>query len=481
MGWRSFSGNGVLGDIFWIKRRAGGSSTGASAGTATVHTMPDPNAVPNSDPPPRPDLDVSMATAVLADIEASPSPYHAVARASVLLHAAGFTKVNHHATLPTTTGGYYLARGGALVAWVTPSRSEAAGFCVVGAHTDSPNLRIRTNADVSSAGWAQVGVETYGGLLLNSWLDRDLGLAGRVTVRTADGPVERLVRDGRPVLRIPQLAIHLDREIGDKGLKLNAQDHLTPLWATGESGDGDVLEYIAGLAEVTTDDLLAWELMAFDTQPPAIVGRDDDLVASARIDNQLSCFAGIHALVATASGSPSRVPVLALYDHEEIGSTSSTGAAGGFLAGVLERISASLGIDRVGHLEGLSGSIVVSADGAHATHPNYADRHEPNHHIAVNGGVVIKRNANQRYATDAESEGFIRSVCADAGVPVQTYIHRNDLPCGSTIGPVTAAELAVPTVDLGAPQLAMHSIRELAGTEDIDHLARALAAAWQAG
>ncbi len=420
-----------------------------------------------------------QAEDVLADIEASPSPYHCVTRAAELLTAAGFEAVAREARLPTAAGGYFTIHGGALVAWRLTDASTN-GYCVVGAHTDSPNLRLRARPDVSSAGWSQVGVETYGGLLLNSWLDRDLGFAGRVTVRGSHGPAETLIREDRPVLRVPQLAIHLDREIRDKGLLLNPQQHLTPLWALGDAGEGDVLAYVADLADVSADAVLAWELMAFDTQPPAIVGRDEDLVASARIDNQLSCFAATRALADLDGARSSRIPVLALYDHEEVGSASSTGAAGGFLANLLERISAAKGVDRVGHLEALASSIVVSADGAHATHPNYADKHEPNHHIDVNGGVVIKRNANQRYATDAESEGFMRQVCADADIPVQTYIHRNDLPCGSTIGPITAAELAVPTVDLGAPQLAMHSVREMAGVADIGFLTGALAGAWAA-
>lgn len=443
--------------------------------------MPDTPAAPKPSPPRK--TDHELAKQVLADIEASPSPYHCAARAAELLTQAGFEAVDRDLRLPTGPGGYFTVHGGALVAWRLTG-NPLHGYCVVGAHTDSPNLRLRAKPDVSSAGWSQVGVETYGGLLLNSWLDRDLGFAGRVTVSGSDGAREVLIREDRPVLRVPQLAIHLDREIRDKGLLLNPQQHLTPLWALGDAEEGDVLSYVADLAGTSADAVLAWELMAFDTQPPAIVGRDDDLVASARIDNQLSCFAAVQALVGldvdSSLGSGSRLPVLALYDHEEVGSASSTGAAGGFLANLLERISAAAGVDRVGHLEALASSIVVSADGAHATHPNYADKHEPNHHIAVNGGVVIKRNANQRYATDAESEGFMRQVCADAAVPVQTYIHRNDLPCGSTIGPITAAELAVPTVDLGAPQLAMHSVREMAGVADIGFLTAALAGAWAA-
>ncbi|MFT7598163.1 MAG: aspartyl aminopeptidase [Acidimicrobiales bacterium] len=453
--------------------------------------MPDDPALPNlvaDAASSSADLEAAgLAARLIADISASPTPYHASRRAAALLASAGYTVLDLADPLPVEAGDYVIVHGGAMVAWRHPGTPvEEHGFCVVGAHTDSPNIRVRSNPDVSSGGWAQVGVETYGGLLANSWLDRDLGLAGRVSVRGSGGVSEHLVLEDRPILRIPQLAIHLDRDIRDDGLKLNPQQHLTPLWAAGKAEDGDFADYVAELAGVAAADLLAWELMAFDVQPPALVGRHADLLASARIDNQLSCFAATHALASLTSEAQdtgmfgSRLPVLVLYDHEEIGSASSTGAAGGFLGHLLERVSASVGADRVGHLEALTRSIVVSADGAHATHPNYVDRHEPSHQIAVNEGVVVKRNANQRYATDARSESFIRSVCADAGVPVQTYIHRNDLPCGSTIGPITASELSVATVDIGAPQLAMHSIREMAGTMDIEYLARTLRAAWSA-
>ena len=434
---------------------------------------------------------------ILSDIEASPTPYHAVARARALLVEGGFVPLDLGAAFPGSPGRYLIDRGGALVAWSTDagrtpragaSTAEHFGFCVVGAHTDSPNLRLRANAALASAGWEQVGVEVYGGALYNSWLDRDLGLAGRVMVRQPDGSiVATLVCDPSPILRIPQLAIHLDRDVREKGLLLDPQRHLTPLWALSASTGPTLDRAIAALAGAEPTDVLSRELMAFDTQPPAIIGRDRDLVASARIDNQVSCFAGVHALLAaletpvlrtSAFETAGRIPVLALHDHEEVGSATSTGAAGGFLGSVLERISTSIGAARHEHLRALATSIVVSADGAHATHPNYADRHEPNHPIGVNAGIVIKRNANQRYATDATTEAWFRTVCEAADLRVQTYIHRNDLPCGSTIGPLIAAELAVPTIDIGAPMLAMHSAREMAGLSDLDDLVTALHTCW---
>ncbi len=414
---------------------------------------------------------------ILNDMEASPTPYHAVDRARFLLNGAGFATLDLAAAFPSSPGKYLVVSGGALIAWVQPDL-PVSGYGIVGAHTDSPNLRVRVNAETVSAGWAQIGIEVYGGALYNSWLDRDLGLAGRVIVRGNGGIAEVLVIDRDPILRIPQLAIHLDRDVREKGLLLDPQRHLTPLWALSSSEGQTLRSHVGGLAGVDQDTILAWDLMAFDTQPPAVVGRDRDLFASARIDNQVSCFAGVRALAGLEPAALPRTAVMALYDHEEVGSTSSTGAAGGFLGNVLERISASAGADRAEHLRALAGSIIVSADGAHATHPNYADRHEPSHQIIVNGGVVIKRNANQRYATDGATEGWFRSIMADAGLSVQTYLHRNDLPCGSTIGPLSAAELAVPTIDVGAPMLAMHSARELAGLNDLSDLVTALGACW---
>ena len=435
-----------------------------------------------------------LAISVLGDLAASPTPYHAVERARSLLTEAGFVAVDLDQPLPGRPGPYLAVQGGSLVAWI--QQPSARGFTVVGAHTDSPNLRVKTRPDVTSAGFEQIGMEIYGGVLLNSWLDRGLGLAGRVSVATDDGVRQRLFLDDRPLMTIPQLAIHLDRDIVTNGLKLDPQRHLMPLWSlapTEEGGrddgvaDGEGLRaHVAELLEVGPDDVLAWDLMAFDTQPPAVIGRNGDLFSSGRIDNLLSSFCGVRALAGLADGPDrgdglARTPLLALYDHEEIGSESATGAAGGFLASLLERVATAEGASRPEFLAQLHRSIVVSADGAHATHPNYVDRHEPSHRIALNAGVVVKRNANQRYATDARSEGFIVDVCRSAGVPLQYYIHRNDLPCGSTIGPITAARLGVATVDIGAPQLAMHSARETAGLADIDHLTTTLGAAWRHG
>lgn len=450
--------------------------------------------------------DDTLVQNILSDLAISPTPYHAVERATTLLTGVGFTTVDLQQALPTAPGPYLAVDGGSLMAWV--QQADSRGFTVVGAHTDSPNLRVRTKPDVTSAGFEQVGMEIYGGVLLNSWLDRGLGLAGRVSVVGSNGEIEqRLFLDDRPLMTIPQLAIHLDREIVSTGLKLDPQRHLIPLWSlkptttsddrsgadgpascNAASSDGRGLRaHVAELIDASQDDILSWDLMAFDTQAPSVIGRHGEMFSSARIDNLLSAFCGVRALIELADGDGggsgdgqlARTPLLALYDHEEIGSESATGAASVTLSSLMERIAAAEGASRADYLTGLNRSMVVSADGAHATHPNYVERHEPSHHIALNAGVVVKRNANQRYATDATSEAFIVDVCRTADVPLQYYIHRNDLPCGSTIGPITAARLGVTTVDIGAPQLAMHSIRETAGVTDIGHLTKTIVGAWR--
>lgn len=413
---------------------------------------------------------------MMEDLRVSPTPYHAVGHARELLASVGFVDVELSEPFPAKAGKYMVADGGALVAWVQSAKPGAA-YGIVGAHTDSPNLRIRANAEGSSGGFAQLGVEIYGGVLLNSWLDRDLGLAGRVTTQAGESV---LLLDDRPILRVPQLAIHLDREIRDKGLKLDPQRHLVPLWAIGEDDPDAFRSYLAEQSGVAADEIMSWDVMTFDVQPPAVVGRDADMLASARIDNLVSTFCGTRALMSAVEADSidvaNQIPVLVLYDHEEIGSESSTGASGNFLGSILERMTAAVGGDRTAHLEALASSFVISADGAHATHPNYVDKHEPNHLIEMNAGIAVKRNANQRYATDARSEARFRSLCADVGVDVQTYIHRNDLPCGSTIGPITSGQLAVRTVDVGVPQLAMHSAREMCGLSDVADMTAVLTA-----
>ena len=412
-----------------------------------------------------------MADELCTLIDRSPSPYHAVETAVGLLTGAGFSALALAEPFEGP-GLRFVTRGGSVIAWRHPARPPRA-FRIVGAHTDSPNLRVKPNADRASARFRQLGVEVYGGALLNSWLDRDLGLSGRVVVSTDGGPATRLFRTDEPVLRVPQLAIHLDREINDKGLQLNAQTHLSPVWDldTGRGSDESFTDWLADVAGVAPDSILSWDAMVHDLTASRRTGRGGVFVSAPRLDNLCSSFAALNALVEAVEGvgeadAGDVVPLVCLYDHEEVGSTSSTGADSALLAGVVERIVAAAGGGRDDLHVALAGSVCLSADMAHATHPNYVDRHEPDHHVALNEGPVVKINANQRYASDAESIATYLQACADAGVPTQRFVSRTDLPCGSTIGPVTAARLGISTVDVGIAQLAMHSARELCGADD---------------
>ncbi|MET9020140.1 M18 family aminopeptidase [Actinopolymorpha sp. NPDC004070] len=432
---------------------------------------------PSTDSPSAP-ARFAEAAGLCEFIDAAPSPFHACAEAAARLEAAGFTAVDEAARWPREPGRYYTVRGGSLVAWSTEQATVPhTPFRVVGAHTDSPNLRIKPHPDSTRAGWQVLAAEPYGGPLLNSWLDRDLGLSGRVSVRTSDGTGERLLLVDRPILRVPQLAIHLDREIRETGVKLNPQQHVFPVWGVGTS-PGDFTEFVAEELKVEPGDVLAWELMTHDLAPSSRIGRDGDLVSAPRLDNLGTTYAGVRALLKAVEspGADPLVPVLVLFDHEEVGSVSERGAASTLLPAVLERIVLAGGGDREDLLRALAGSICASGDMAHATHPNYPERHEPHHQIAVNGGPVLKVNVNLRYATDARGTGAFVSACEQAGVPLQRFVSRADMPCGSTVGPITAAGVGLTTVDVGAPQLAMHSARELCGAADPGMYVDALAA-----
>lgn len=427
-----------------------------------------------------------------AFLDASPSPFHAVAEGAALLEAAGFSHLDETDSWSSSVGRHYIARGGSLVAWALDDATQLDdGFRLVGAHTDSPNLRLKPRPDTGRAGYRQLGVEVYGGVLLNSWLDRDLGLSGRVALRTGEAAsTVRLVRIDRALLRIPQLAIHLDRGVNENGLVLNPQQHLSPLWGLGPVDEGGLRAVLADELGVAPVEVLSWDLMLHDLTPAAVLGRRGEFLSSARLDNLLSSFAALDALVqmtlprpAGSAGDTRRgvsigVPVVCLFDHEEIGSETSTGAAGALLTTICERIAAAAGggggPSSDGYHRTLARSRCVSADGAHATHPNYAERHEPGHLIAMNQGPVIKLNSNMRYATDATSSAWFKLICEQAGVPVQEFVVRSDMGCGSTIGPLTSARLGIPTVDVGVAQLSMHSVRELCGSRDPGYFTRAL-------
>jgi aspartyl aminopeptidase len=418
----------------------------------------------------------AAARRLIEYIDASPSPYHAVAGASARLTGAGFVPVDLADAFPTGSSGpgrHLVVAEGSLVAWSVPEGAAPhAPIRLVVAHTDSPNLRVKPHPDKGTAGWRQLGVEVYGAALLSTWLDRDLGLSGRVAV-ACDGRAEvRLVRVDRPLLRVPQLAIHLDRDVNERGLVLNRAQHLAPVWGVGLVEPEDFRRFLAGELELAPGAVRGWDVMAHDLAGGTLLGADESMVSSPRIDNLLSCHAAVDALVdAEPDGT---VAAICLFDHEEVGSTSSTGALAALLPSVLERLVLARGGDREALHRALAGGVCVSADGAHATHPNYADRHDPEHQVAVNAGPVLKYNANQRYATHAPSAAVFEAACERVGVPLQRFVVRSDLPCGSTVGPLTAAGLGIATVDVGVAQLAMHSARELCGATDPGLLTRAL-------
>lgn len=417
----------------------------------------------------------ATASGLCAFVDSAPSPFHVCRTAAAELIAHGFTELPESRPWQDTGGAgrYFVIRGGSLVAWAGSATDPAGAFRVLGAHTDSPNLRVKQHPDLAVAGWQLIGLEPYGGAWLNSWLDRDLGISGRLTVRSGDELVQRLVRIDDPVVRVPQLAIHLSED--RRGVSLDPQRHVNGIWGLGER-PRSFLAYVAERAEVAATDVLGWELMTHDLQPSAVVGRDGDLVSAPRLDNQATCYAGLQAFLAAADADTGVTAVLAMFDHEEVGSQSDRGAQSDLLPTILERIVLARGGGRSDYLAALAGSICASGDMAHATHPNYPDRHEPAHRIEAGGGPVLKVNQNLRYATDAVGAGAFALACAQAGVPLQRYVHRADLPCGSTIGPMTAARTGMPTVDVGAPQLAMHSARELMGAADVGSYAAALAA-----
>jgi aspartyl aminopeptidase len=415
---------------------------------------------------------------LLSFLRASPTPYHAVESATSRLAAVGFRALDPtEAWSDLGPGRYWVTAGDAsVVAFVVPSSKALRGYRIVGAHTDSPNLRLKPKPAYTKEGYGQLGVEVYGGALVNSWLDRDLGLAGRVVVREKAGLRTRLVRIDRPIARVPQLAIHLDRDVVERGLVLNKQEHLAPV--TGLGADPlDVTALCAAELSIAKEGVAGLDLMLYDVVPPTLGGAADELLFSARLDNQAMCHAAVRALIDVAARADGGdvVPVIALFDHEEVGSGSAQGAASALLPRVLERVSGLGGRSRDDHHRLLSGSLCVSADMAHAVHPNYADRHEARHKPVLNGGPVIKVNAQQRYATSAATSALFADLCAQADAPVQHYAHRTDLPCGTTIGPITATLLGIPTVDVGNPMLSMHSIREMAGARDHDPMIAVMA------
>ncbi len=423
----------------------------------------------------------AQAADLLAFIDASPSPWHAVQTCESRLQAAGFAPLREVDRWSLQAGGrYYVVRGGSsLIAFIVGSQPAAAtGLRLIGAHTDSPGLRLKPKPAEDAQGMVRLGVEVYGGPLLATFADRDLSLAGRVNVRTPGGFATRLLRFDEPLLRLPNLAIHMNREVNENGLKFNKQSELPLLLGVSDESGAETRfrQPIAEALGVEVADLLSWELNAYDTQKGSFWGVDREFIADSQLDNLASCHAALSALLATAN--PPATCLCAFFDHEEVGSESAAGAGGSFVADVISRLAAGAGLDGEDHRRMLARSFFISADMVHAWHPNFPAAYEPGHRVTVNAGPVIKCNANQRYSTDANTAARFMAICEKAGVPWQQYAHRTDLGCGSTIGPIVAARLGIASVDVGSPMWAMHSIRESAGVLDHTYMTAALGAAF---
>ncbi len=405
----------------------------------------------------------------------SPTPFHAVEQIIYKLECAGYQRLFESDSWELETSqGYYVTRNdSSIIAFKLGEDPVTKGINMVGAHTDSPCLKVKPQPDILFNGYYQLGVEVYGGALLNPWFDRDLSLAGRVNYLDEDGDLcSTLVNFENPIAVIPSLAIHLDRE-ANKNRSVNAQTDIPPILLklpNSESEDKPSFHDIL-LQKIQDDtdatEVLDYELSFYDVQEAAYIGLHQDFIASARLDNLLSCYTGLMALTETSNPGSK---LLVCTDHEEVGSVSSSGAQGTFLQSVLERIAGSH--ENMGRM--MDQSMMISADNAHALHPNFADRHDENHGPEINKGPVIKVNANQRYASNGHTSAIFRQLCRQADVPVQSFVVRSDMGCGSTIGPITASNLGVKTLDVGVPTFAMHSIRELAGRWDAYYLFRVL-------
>jgi len=423
----------------------------------------------------------SQAQDLLNFIDASPSPWHAVECVAELLKENGFKPlIENQPWQFKKNGRYYVVRDGAsVIAFIIGNQALAdTGFRIVGAHTDSPGLRLKPKAAFSSQGIAQLGVEVYGGPILATFTDRDLSLAGRVIVREGGAHVARHVQFSSSIVRLPNLAIHMNREVNDKGLVLNKQTGLPLIFgfaADSAEAQTQLTNALAKQLNVAAADIITWDLNVYDTQKGSFWGLNDEFIANSQLDNLASCHAAISALL--SNKKPDSTSVCALFDHEEVGSESATGASGSFMSDVITRICASTSSTSAeDRLRALANSFFISADMAHAYHPNHASSYEPCHHALVNQGPVIKTNANQRYSTNAETAARFIQLCKSADVPYQQYAHRTDLGCGSTIGPILAAQLGIASVDVGNPMWAMHSIRESAGVLDHSYMIAALKA-----
>ena len=415
---------------------------------------------------------------LLEFISASPSPWHACAETERQLQAAGyqaFDEGSERWDLSPGTRGYVTRSGSSLIAFKIGTQPPAEkGFRIISAHLDSPCLRITPKPDRQGHGCASLAVDIYGAPILATWADRDLGLSGRVSLAGATEPLQIetvLLRIDRPLCRISSLAIHLNRKVNDDGLKLHRHAHLPAIWGLGSGGkvyeEGRFREFLAAELGVDAERVLSWEMCLHDTQPPSVSGRDGEFLHAARLDNLACSHASLTAMLEQSDHEEEATSVIALYDHEEIGSESNSGAAGAFSGDVLTRLA---GVNRTDLSRAITHSIALSADMAHAVHPNHPEKHDGDHNPILGGGPVLKSNSSWRYATDSETMALIRALCRDAEIPLQDYVCRRDMRCGTTIGPILAANLGVRSADIGTSMLSMHSIREMTSSRDYNQL-----------
>ncbi|NRB38466.1 MAG: M18 family aminopeptidase [Pseudomonadales bacterium] len=430
------------------------------------------------------DVNQSFNQDLIDFIQASPTPFHATAEMQKRLQAAGFELLHEHEKWQLDPGKkYVLTRNDSSILAFSYGENTLAetGVRMVGAHTDSPCLRVKPNADLVRNGYWQVGVEVYGGVLLNPWFDRELSLAGKVSFLDESKTLQhKLINVETAIGMVPSLAIHLDRE-ANKKRSINAQTDLPVLLSMLPpkiGSDAEAKPQFKDLVlrqlhkqypEAKAAEVLDYELAFYDVQPGSVYGVNGDFIAASRLDNLLSCYVGLQSLL-HASENSAQSCLLICNDHEEVGSASAAGAQGPMLQNFLQRLVP----EQEDYLRCISQSMMISADNAHALHPNFADRHDANHGPKINAGPVLKINANQRYASNTETQSIYRALCAVNDIPLQSFVVRSDMACGSTIGPITATELGVKTLDIGVPTFAMHSIRETAGSDDAQYLYQSL-------
>lgn len=410
---------------------------------------------------------------LLKFLDHSPTAWHAVASIKERLDAAGFQELQESESWKIVRGGrYYVIRqGSSLCAFQVPSEGLVRAH-IMGSHTDSPSFKLKPQAEFVKEEMHMLGVEIYGSPLLSSWMNRDLGIAGKVFYLDQKGnKKEALVRlDDHPVV-IPQLAIHLDRTVNDQGLSLNKQEHLSVLAALHATSLQDLLK-----KQLKAQTILSSDLFLFPVQAAAVIGLDKEMISSYRLDNLEGVHATLHALIGQKKPHKEMLRCAVFWDHEEVGSESIQGASSTLLPHTLERIFLSFGLSREDYLRFIGRSLCVSVDLAHAVHPNYPEKHDARHQPLLGKGIVIKSNAQQRYATSAHSMAVIAELCLEHGIPFQHFVARNDMPCGTTIGPLTARATGISTVDIGCPQLSMHACREIISAQDHLHMCALLAA-----